>query len=282
MGNRCSWERYAVDNRGNIQHALNKYNYYAGMVDSTNTAISDEDTKLGYTNADIANLRTIYNNIKGVNQDERGRRIRENLKKYLNKNIKEFIKSYDPTFISNNNKIYLQVTAWNQATKSTHSFDNETFQYTKPPQIFYDTPETEESYKAIMTVEENILDDVFYEPPGGFKKIEVYETNAVLLYNINRELVLKITQPGEYTAKAYSLDTAEKFIGGLHIFPGYRVKVTGAQGVVQTYDNPVKEESMKFIEIDNSILFKQETSDVITELNKYNYIVSKVVVEKME
>lgn len=276
---RTEWRWWRYDNRGNIQYAKNQYDYYNNMITNTDNQIAAELQKIATVYRDIAAVQEILNSIRGVNNDERSQKIKENLKKYLNKSIKSFLRSYDPTYISNNNKIYLQVTSWNQATKSIHTFDNESFQYTKPPPDFYDLPETDTSYKQILTVEENVVDDVFYEPEGGVQIVEKYISDIVLLFGVGQNLLLNIKNPGVYTAKEYGLDVQDKIIGALSIYPGYKVSLVGAGGVVQHYDNPSTATIAKFIELDKSFIMSEV--DDITEENRYDYIVSKVTVEKV-
>lgn len=273
------WRIQYYDNRPNIQQSKTQYDHWEGVVNNTESLISQETQKLTNVNNDIDTINNIYKTIKGMNSDERNRKIKDNINSYLNKNVKLLINSYDPSFISNNNKIYLMVTSWDRVSKSIQTFHNESFQYSKPAQGTYNVPDLETNYKDIVTVDENIVKSVFYEPPGGLIEVEKYLSDIVLLYNVFDELLLNIKEPGTYFSKNYGFSEEEKLIAGVTIMPGYKVTITGAKGVIQIYDQPKSKDIPKVIKLDRTFIMSEEDDALESEM--YNYIVSKVVVEAL-
>jgi hypothetical protein len=98
---------------------LQKANEYQSSVEKDKLEKEAVSSKIAENRKKIEEVNLFMNLLKPSIEKTIKEKIVENLKNYLNVPVTDFIKSYDPTYISNNNTIYMAIESINKNTKTT-------------------------------------------------------------------------------------------------------------------------------------------------------------------
>ena len=98
---------------------LQKANEYQSFVEKDKLEKEAASAKIEENRKKIEEVNLFMNLLKPSIEKTIKEKIVENLKKYLNVPVTDFIKSYNPTYISNNNTIYMAIESINKNTKAT-------------------------------------------------------------------------------------------------------------------------------------------------------------------
>jgi len=230
---------------------------------------------------DINEVNQIYADVRQAARNFSKTDLRDNIQRYINSPVSDFIKSFDPSYISNNNTIYLKLTAFDNATRTTITLDDSFVSYTKPAQSIYDVIDEDTTYEDMAYIDDFDADDYFYEPEGGNLKLseDADSFAKVILFN-NKNMILRAYN--EYTTYNYIKDvqlTEDSIINSLEITPGTKVTVMNGKGVRVTYDNSPQATTSKKINLDSSMLAKNLAS-YKTYTDIFNDIVTTVTVSR--
>lgn len=246
-------------------------------VNRINAIVKNNEIVLDNIQKDIQMVEAMYNDIRSSVNNFSRTNLRDNVQRYLNQPVTDFIKSYDPSYISNNNTIYLKVTSFDYATNTSVSLDTTAFNYQKPPQSIYDLLDEDTTYEDIAYIPNFNPEDYFYEPEGG--NLTAIETQfaKVILYTKSDMVIDEIQDYGTINWKSnFSFDPLSiselYFIEFIEIAPGIKVTISNNK-TTASFSNTASATTFKKVVLDSSL--KISTTELNTLSTKFEELQTK-------
>lgn len=219
--------------------------------------------------------------------------IQSRLQSYVGKPAAEFMKSYNPSYISNNNTLYLQVSSYSKATKSINYLDDTAARISTPsqPVTVFDILDEDTTYESVFTAEEVDPDNFLYIPEVDYTAMlseleKELLTNYVMFYNKNNEEIYTVSDYGTFTLYDETSDTSDDInspedpVYYIDMAPNTRVQIVNGAGVTTTYDNSSDATSRKKVELNSSMTGANNCSGVTDEANeKYRKCIDNLMVK---
>jgi hypothetical protein len=179
------------------------------------------------------------------------------LQGYVGKPATELIASYNPSYISNNNTLFLNITSFSKATYQVMSLDDAARRISTPekPLTVYDILDEDTTYENVFTAEEIDPNNFLYVPEESYKMSEelkalLRESYAVFYNNANNP-INEFKDLGTFALKEsnYPEDPAVH----IQIAPGTKVVVRNGSGATQTFENSPEATGSKRVTLNSSM-----------------------------
>ena len=262
----------------------NEFNRYKLLEDLRIAKVNDDITKINSIQKDLEMVQQMYADMKTAIRNFSRTDLKENIQRYLNHPINDFIKSFDPSYISNNNTIYLKITSLDRATNTTSTLDDQNVSYTKPTQSIYDIMDEDTTYEDIAYIDEFDPNDYFYEPEGGnlVRSEDADDYSKVILFNKNNIIIRTLKSFSTFDMKKDFSFSFEELIESMEIAPGVKVTVANGRGITASYTNSADATDYKKIILDSSM--RANTTCIETAKNEadfFNCVVTTITVSPL-
>ena len=239
--------------------------YYKGRAEYYGRVVRDLENYIN--NNLIPQLNNLYNRRTTFNNymtelDAAARAFSTNtlqakLQSYVGKPANQLLGKYTPTYLSNNNTLFLQITSFSKATNTIITMDDTGRRVPTPqdPLTSYDILDEDTTYENVFTAEEIDPNNFLYIPESNYEMSEelkrLMQVSHVTFYNAAKDPINDFTEFGTFDLKESNI--AENPAQYIEMVPGVRVVIRNGAGVTNTFDNSPQATANKQVELNSSM-----------------------------
>ena len=241
------------------------YYYYQGRAEYYGRVVRDLENYLN--NNLIPQLNNLYNRRTTFNNymtelDAAARAfstntLQANLQSYVGKPASQLLGKYNPSYLSNNNTLFLQITSFSKATNTITTMDDTGRRVPTPqePLTSYDILDEDTTYENVFTAEEVDPNNFLYIPETTGEMSEelkrLMQVSHVTFYNAAKDPINDFTEFGTFDLKESNI--VENPAQYIEMVPGVRVVIRNGAGVTNTFDNSPQATANKQVELNSSM-----------------------------